>query len=274
MVLIAACSRRALIRSRFVVNLGRVIGEAGARDVSPLSLSLSLSTGSLSLCSRSILVCPFTRSLSSGEDVFDLLSPEQKKDFLRALEDGRISSELPLWSPWWTAEVFISEMRGEGRGGAGAAPITEGAPPIPASLPPLSTLTKQPPSPLLIYNLADILYAYALVMRLSNGEWQPEPGEAASDVVRLSAVLSGNAVFQSLQEALNSSLATAVKVRSFSLFPLVVLCCASSSFVSLSPPLSVVLLCCFATRCAINLSFSLSLSLSLLSLSRSHFPSS
>ena len=49
-------------------------------------------------------------------------------------------------------------------------------PPIPplsqAPLPPLSTLTAAQPSPLLPWQLLDLLYCYALAARLYNGDHQ------------------------------------------------------------------------------------------------------
>ena len=95
-------------------------------------------------------------------------------------------------------------------------------PPLPASLPPLSTLSKQAPSPLLFFNLIEVLYAYALAMRLFNGEWQPEPAEVANHLTQLSGVLRANAVFASLQEAALAAIEAALKVstliRAFACF--------------------------------------------------------
>jgi hypothetical protein len=42
-------------------------------------------------------------------------------------------------------------------------------------LPPLSALSRAQPSPLLRWQLLDILYAYCITMHLYNGDWRAEP---------------------------------------------------------------------------------------------------
>lgn len=42
------------------------------------------------------------------------------------------------------------------------------------ALPPLASLTKSTPSPLLQWQLLDIMYSYALVMRLYNGDYSSD----------------------------------------------------------------------------------------------------
>ena len=66
-----------------------------------------------------------------------------------------------------------------------------GIPPPPdEDLPPLESLTKAPPSPLLGCHITSVLYAYCYVMRMFNGEWTADPSEASETLVAVSPVLS------------------------------------------------------------------------------------
>ncbi len=58
----------------------------------------------------------------------------------------------------------------------GAVTAVSGLPAAPSQpLPLLASLTKVPPSPLLQWQLLDILYTYCFVMRLYNGDYSSDP---------------------------------------------------------------------------------------------------
>ncbi len=58
----------------------------------------------------------------------------------------------------------------------GAATAVSGLPAAPSQpLPLLASLTTVPPSPLLQWQLLDILYTYCFVMRLYNGDYSSDP---------------------------------------------------------------------------------------------------
>lgn len=63
-------------------------------------------------------------------------------------------------------------------------------PPPSRPLPPLAALTRAAPSPLLGYQLLDLLYAYCLTLRRYNGDYQWEAADAADTLFALSAVLA------------------------------------------------------------------------------------
>jgi hypothetical protein len=73
-------------------------------------------------------------------------------------------------------------------------------PPPPAEdLPPLSSLTRTPPSDLLGYHVTGVLYGYCYVMRLFNGEWAADPVDAAETLVAVAPVLSEGATPSSVR---------------------------------------------------------------------------
>jgi hypothetical protein len=154
-----------------------------------------------------------------------LLSAAQRAEFDRALHDGSLAQLVKTWSPWWV-EVRVPPSRtvADACVGALVVDLTAGddsaaadadadesavdAPPavlpsLPESLPPLLALTKAIPSPLLINNLVDVLFAYVLTLRLYNGDTNAEPLLAAVYAVRLSSVLSEKALHETATLALD-----------------------------------------------------------------------
>ncbi|PSC72297.1 zinc finger HIT domain-containing 2 isoform A [Micractinium conductrix] len=141
----------------------------------------------------------------SAED----LSPAELAAFHRALAAGELSDTLAPWQPWWlTEEAAALEL------GVGGTPLVVAAEeqasaaadgeqqrrqqallPVPPSrpLPPLATLTRAAPSPVLRGQLLDLLYSYCLTLRRYNGDWEWEAADAADTLFALSAVLTAAA---------------------------------------------------------------------------------
>jgi hypothetical protein len=76
-------------------------------------------------------------------------------------------------------------------GGTAAAAAGSPLPPPPSRpLPPLSALTRAAPSPLLRWQLLDLLYSYCFTLRRYNGDYQLEAADAADTLFALSSVLA------------------------------------------------------------------------------------
>lgn len=149
------------------------------------------------------------------------LSPAELAAFHRALAAGDLSSAVQPWEPWWLLEeaarlelsaagtalvaavgdAASDQQQQQGGGGSSAtassggqqAAATQGGglpPPPSRPLPPLAALTKAAPSPLLRWQLLDLLYAYCFTLRLYNGDYQWEAADAADVLFALSAVLA------------------------------------------------------------------------------------
>lgn len=133
--------------------------------------------------------------LEKGEDVLASLPASVQQDFERAISEGRLGNELEVWEPWWTSVARITPI-----------PIT-----VP-NLPPLSLLTRSA-SPLLAYGVVDLLFAYAIVLRLWHGEWKDDAPSAAAAALQLSTVLTSKQPHASTQAAMQSVLERAVRFK-------------------------------------------------------------
>lgn len=119
------------------------------------------------------------------------LTKEQLEHFERDLANGKIHQLVEQWIPWWEQKV------------------TTDRPQAPKNLPALTTISITPPSPLLPNLIIDLLYSYAYVQRLMNGDVGDDIMEGVGIIMELSSVLRSNAIYQSGREAIYRCIETA-----------------------------------------------------------------
>ncbi|XP_053134861.1 zinc finger HIT domain-containing protein 2 [Hemicordylus capensis] len=177
------------------------------------------------------------------DELWGQLSPAQRKAFQRLLHSGEISALLPPWRPWWTwgsrgAAALIQELgeppmdtpqpplRQQEQLPQGTealhrptresstssnqalqpAGVSNSAPVVPTTIPPLASLIHSPISPLVRFQLPSMLYAYAYAMALYNGDGDELLPEFCETVLDVSGALGARQVFHSTAEALQAAL--------------------------------------------------------------------
>ncbi|XP_063001726.1 zinc finger HIT domain-containing protein 2 [Elgaria multicarinata webbii] len=174
------------------------------------------------------------------EGLWEQLSPEQRKAFQRMLSSGEISALLPPWQPWWVAcsrgAALIQELgptdaqapqeaserntrpplpiqAQDTAAGTQSLPQPAGdsnsVPAVPAVIAPLATLIGSPLSPLVRFQLPNVLYAYAYALSLYNGdvgEAETTLPEFCETVLDVSGALGAKQVYRSTAEALQAAL--------------------------------------------------------------------
>lgn len=94
--------------------------------------------------------------------------------FQNILQGGRASTLIELWQPWWTRDLSpiasIEEVDAPEVDFDNDDTEAEEMPEILPDIVAFEKLYSKNPSPLLPFNLINILYAYAFMMRLYNGE--------------------------------------------------------------------------------------------------------
>ncbi|XP_007439963.1 zinc finger HIT domain-containing protein 2 [Python bivittatus] len=181
-----------------------------------------------------------------GEDLWDQLTPQQRQTFQQLLSSGKISAIWRPWQPWWAVgnrgASLIQEIGAEDApdsenslqqqpppgatqgleasprlpkegtvAGDPSLPLARGSnsvPALPGVIPPLSTLTSAPVSPLVRFQLPNVLFGYAYALSLYNGEADDAEllPEFCGTVLDLSAALGAQRVFSSTGEALQAAL--------------------------------------------------------------------
>ncbi|PKU27150.1 zinc finger hit domain-containing protein 2 [Limosa lapponica baueri] len=134
-----------------------------------------------------------------GLDLWRSLSPAERAEFQRLLSSGEAAALLPPWRPWW----WRGRARGEEEEGE-EDPAAAPPPPLPAALPALSSFPAPPPSPLLPFQLPNVLYGYAFALALHRGDETllPELPAAAIDV---SAALRSRCPFPDAAAAIRAA---------------------------------------------------------------------
>lgn len=120
------------------------------------------------------------------------LTPAQRRDFERAVVDGRLGGSLEAWVPWWEQRDVVAETMA-----------------LPEDIPSLTELTGKPPHPELTAHAVELLFAYAYTMRRHNGEFEEDPLGVANMTMELSGVLAEGGRPNSVSVALSNALARA-----------------------------------------------------------------
>lgn len=166
----------------------------------------------------------------SEEELWSLLSSQEKEKFERLVKEGGIGGLVVLWSPWWErhekdTKALIEELQsgnheemhdvtekndGESKEVSHSKvqsnkTLRSQIPPISAKIPPLHTLSSKP-SPLVRYNLINALYGYTFSLCLFNGDFSEMLLEFCQAVLAISEGLGGGRVFSSVPEALDAGI--------------------------------------------------------------------
>eukprot|EP00026_Physarum_polycephalum_P004990 Phypoly_transcript_05016.p1 GENE.Phypoly_transcript_05016~~Phypoly_transcript_05016.p1 ORF type:complete len:419 (+),score=72.43 Phypoly_transcript_05016:791-2047(+) len=139
------------------------------------------------------------------DTILSMLTPEQQEEFRDSIAKGKIGNWVDVWSPWWLLEEEKKPLVTQISSDEEEPTIPKEPTPLPKiedDLLKLSSITAHPPSPMLGFNLVEIVYAYAYTLRLFNGDWTSDPVDAATTLSTLSSVLSSNAVQASCVSAI------------------------------------------------------------------------
>ncbi|EOD17890.1 hypothetical protein EMIHUDRAFT_209923 [Emiliania huxleyi CCMP1516] len=138
-------------------------------------------------------------------DEASLLSEAGRATFRRLVADGSLAARLQAAPAWWERVPPAAVVGSVAGGWCVAAPaprvvdVTDeaaaeapGAPPLPATIPPLRSLTSRAVPAGLRYSLLEQLVGYAYVYRLHCGAPEDDPLSAGAALLALCATLSGS----------------------------------------------------------------------------------
>lgn len=170
---------------------------------------------------------------SSGNQIsLEDLTPEELKQFQRAVASGELSKMIEPWNPWWlmpaartislshegthlVRPVHNEQERGVSPEDSSEVHLSEIPPGPETPLLPISRMVRGEPSPLLTVHLVDIIYAYCFTLRLYNGDWQSNAIDAAMVVLGISSVLGDagqpETVAEGLADCLEQTCSTAYR---------------------------------------------------------------
>lgn len=165
--------------------------------------------------------------------LWELLAPAEKAAFERLLSRGEAGRLLPPWRPWWWgrgAGPRLLEEVGDAAGGdpVGLEPTPARAPPepvkeaaaepflgdapeacaptVPTRIPTLASLSRGPASPLVRFQLPNVLFAYAHALALYHGGGDDALlSDFCATLLGVSGALGAQQVFASAEEALQAA---------------------------------------------------------------------
>lgn len=162
----------------------------------------------------------------SEEELWSLLSAQEKEKFERLVKEGGSGGLVVLWSPWWErhekdTKALIEELQSDNDEGMHVnvkkvssnkvksdKSLKSSIPPISAKIAPLHTLSSNP-SPLVQYNLINALHGYTFSLCLYNGDISEMLLEFCQAVLAISEGLCAGRVFNSVSEALEAGMRAA-----------------------------------------------------------------
>lgn len=166
--------------------------------------------------------------------LWDRLAPSEKAAFERLLSRGEAGRLLPPWRPWWwgrgTGPRFLEELDHAASSdlanpepapartalesvddAAAVEPLAEDSsvsrpPAFPARIPALASLSCSPPSPLVRFQLPNVLFAYAHTLALYHGgDDDVLLSDFCATLLDVSGALGAQQVFDSTEEALQAA---------------------------------------------------------------------
>lgn len=149
--------------------------------------------------------------------LWEELAPAEKAAFELLLSRGEAGKLLPPWRPWWwdrgAGPRLLQELDGApssepaGLESAPAEPIPGDAPraykpSVPTRIPALASLSRCPASPLVRFQLPNVLFAYAHTLALYHGGDDELLSDFCATLLGVSGALGAQQVFTSAEEAL------------------------------------------------------------------------
>ncbi|KAL3861868.1 hypothetical protein ACJMK2_007882 [Sinanodonta woodiana] len=138
-----------------------------------------------------------------ADKIWDILTEKEKQEFTSMVREGCLGGLVEVWIPWWESKKNLIVEEGK--------PNKEEAthPEIKGGIPALSELLpKSKPSSDIKYNVINLLYGYAFICRLHNGEHCETAVESCQELLDLSAALGPGQACASTGEAIQMCLDT------------------------------------------------------------------
>ncbi|KAF5286586.1 hypothetical protein FQA39_LY16269 [Lamprigera yunnana] len=134
--------------------------------------------------------------LDDTQEVWKMLSNDERQEFEAFLRSGEITKLIPKWQPWWTQQIpKVKEMDKN---------YPENCPKIYEHIKEFSYITNRKPAECVQYNLINIISAYVFTARYFNGDCYDFIEEAVGCISYLSLCLKENVNFESFCDAVQS----------------------------------------------------------------------
>ncbi|XP_077863313.1 zinc finger HIT domain-containing protein 2-like [Saccoglossus kowalevskii] len=195
----SSCSEQ-FYKECFVSALKEQRGRSDGITVSPTEVTVTM---------RKLMIQALYKDTDA---LWERLTEVEKKEFETLIKDGGVEGIVDVWTPWWNAQDkhLIEELKLENNADSlqnDASTSEHEIPNIVDKIPKLTDLLKsQKPADSVQFNLLEVLFIYAYVIRLYNGSHFDLPVQTMQDILQVSDVLSKNKNYSSTEEAVHNAM--------------------------------------------------------------------
>ncbi|KAJ3160990.1 hypothetical protein HDU88_007477 [Geranomyces variabilis] len=144
---------------------------------------------------------------ADSDTILSKLTPAERAEFEASLRAGpdAMRGYVDIWAPWWWDDdadsrdsettTLIRHMDGTPVGETELRAAKPQRPPVLGGLKSLRTLMAGKPDESVVFNLVDLIGAYAFMSRFLNGDWQEDPVEGARIMWDVSRVVGSEQPF-------------------------------------------------------------------------------
>ena len=162
---------------------------------------------------------------SIESNIFEKLSDNERRSFLRCVALGSLSSHIDTWVPWWrirnvdnkivpsyhdkTNDVEDSGvLKHENESNEKLQRLLSQM----LSVPDFSSVSRRPANSSMHFLITDVLYGYCRMARLHNGDWETDVSHASTSLIEFSSVLGEDARYQSMFSVINGCFSREARV--------------------------------------------------------------
>ncbi|KAH9491879.1 hypothetical protein Btru_029762 [Bulinus truncatus] len=146
--------------------------------------------------------------------IWKCLTRNEKEEFAKMIQDGRLAELIELWTPWWRSKknnMLVIDVKEDHLNNEDKIPN------LLTDVPDINSLLKNKhPSANLRFDLINILFSYAYVSRIHNGLHLECPLDSCQVLLNTSDVLHDQLTCSSLGEAILKSLESLYKEEKLS----------------------------------------------------------
>ena len=136
-----------------------------------------------------------------AEKIWSRLTQDEKEEFNRTM-----GKYVPGYKAWWKEFDLVTDESND-------TSVNKQIPYLHPNIQGIGEIFKGKPSPTLMYDVVNVVYAYVCIHRMYNGDFSGMEQHVAKDILALSVVLRGEGSFPELPDALAQPAMTLLEIK-------------------------------------------------------------
>lgn len=153
--------------------------------------------------------------LNNADAVWERLTDEEKQEFKSIIYNGEIEKIVKNVESWWKLKLEVKMVNDIQANETKVKEIIKKCPKVHGNIKDFRSFSSKTPAPCIIYNIANVIGAYAYIFRYYNGDHQSYEEEATENLISISDNLRVNANFECVSSVADSIM---LNCHNFNLF--------------------------------------------------------